>query len=390
MYDSAHQFEPLLLNDRQLETVAPLSQSIVMGSIKLTSVAHETTRATLRELVQKMNSFYSNRIEGQITHPRNIERALQNDFSHRPDIARLQRIALAHIAAEKELEGVGDAGSALRSVFLINVHRALYERLAPGDRLSDDGDVIIPGQIRTRNVQVSRHVPPNAGSLPVFLKRLDEVYDASRGWGQILIHTACLHQRIAWVHPFLDGNGRATRLQSHCALWKLSEGLWSPSRGLARSTDAYYAALHNADSPRRGDLDGRGNLSALGLLEWVKYFLGVCEDQVTYMSNMLALDGISQRIEALILFRSTQDKRMRREAILPLIHVFALGPVTRGEFAQLTGLGERNARSLLSKLLADGLLVSDTAYGPVRIGLPLDSLGMLFPNLYPEASLPLD
>ena len=195
---------------------------------------------------------------------------------------------------------------------------------------------------------------------------------------------------MAWVHPFLDGNGRAVRLQSHCALWKLSEGLWSPSRGFARSTAAYYAALHNADSPRRGDLDGRGNLSALGLLEWVKYFLGVCDDQVSYMSKMLALDGIKQRIEALIVYRSMQDKAIRREAILPLIHIFGMGPVTRGEFSQMTGLAERSARSLLSRLLADKLLVTDSAYGPVRFGLPLDSLHLLFPNLYPEADLPLE
>lgn len=53
-------------------------------------------------------------------------------------------------------------------------------------------------------------------------------------------------------------------------------------------------------------------------------------------------------------------------------------------------LRERNARSLLSQLLAAGLVVSDSAYGPVRFGLPLDSLSMLFPNLYPEADLPLD
>lgn len=235
-------------------------------------------------------------------------------------------------------------------------------------------------------MRVGRHVPPLAASLPAFLNRLDQVYGAVRGWERTLIAAACAHHRVAWVHPFLDGNGRATRLQSHCALWKLSEGLWSPSRGFARSTAAYYTALHNADSPRRGDLDGRGNLSALGLLEWVRYFLGVCEDQVSYMSRMLALDGIKQRIEALIIFRSMQDKAIRREAILPLIHIFGLGPVTRKEFSQLTGLGERNARTLLSKLLADKLLVSDSAYGPVRFGLPLDSLHLLFPNLYPEAS----
>ena len=390
MYDSPHQFEPTSLSDRQLEEIRALAENIVHSSIKLTSAAHETTRAALRELVRQMNSFYSNRIEGQSTHPRNIERALQHDFSQKPDEARLQRIALAHIEAEIELEQRLGNNSALTTAFLIDAHRALYERLRPEDRVSDDGVVIIPGQIRTRDVEVGRHISPSAASLPAFLDRLDQVYGSVRSWERTLITTACAHHRVAWVHPFLDGNGRATRLQSHCALWKLSEGLWSPSRGFARSTSAYYAALHNADSPRRGDLDGRGNLSAAGLLEWVKYFLGVCEDQVSYMSRMLALNGIKQRIEALIIFRSTHDKAIRREAILPLVHVFGLGPVARGDFAQMTGLGERSARTLLSKLLADKLLVSDSAYGPVRFGLPLDSLALLFPNLYPEASQQLD
>ena len=153
-----------------------------------------------------------------------------------------------------------------------------------------------------------------------------------------MIETACAHHRVAWVHPFLDGNGRAARPQTHCALWKLSEGLWSPSRGFARSTQAYYAALHNADAPRRGDLDGRGNLSASGLLEWVEYFLEMCNDQVSFMAKMLTLENIRQRIEALVVVRD-----IKREAILPLVHIFGLGPVTRGDFARMTGLRERTA-----------------------------------------------
>jgi Fic family protein len=390
MYDSPHQFEPLLLNERQLEKVFPLAEEIVLASVKLTSAAHSTTRASLRELVRQMNSYYSNRIEGQSTHPRNIEKALQNDFSQRPDDARLQRIAMAHIDAEKILETHPDQTLSLKSSFLIDAHRALYARLGPDDRRSNDGQIIIPGQLRTLEVQVGRHVPPKASSLPFFLKRIDEVYGTGRNWESLLISTACAHHRVAWVHPFMDGNGRATRLQSQYAIWKLSEGLWSPSRGFARSTNAYYAALINADSPRRGDLDGRGNLSAAGLLAWVEYFLGICNDQVSYMSRMLALEGIQQRIEALIIFKSTHDKAIRREAVLPLIHVFGQGPVTRGDFSQMTGLGERNARSLISRLLADGLLVSDSMYGPVRFGLPLNCLGMLFPNLYPEVDLPVD
>jgi hypothetical protein len=42
-------------------------------------------------------------------------------------------------------------------------------------------------------------------------------------------------------------------------------GLWTVSRGFARNRDAYLAALAGADEHRRGDLDGRGNLSNQGL-----------------------------------------------------------------------------------------------------------------------------
>jgi hypothetical protein len=38
----------------------------------------------------------------------------------------------------------------------------------------------------------------------------------------------------------------------------------------------------------------------------------------------------------------------------------------------------------------EGLLVTDSASGPVRWGLPLDSLQFLFLELYPEAATKLD
>ena len=60
--------------------------------------------------------------------------------------------------------------------------------------------------------------------------------------------------------------------------------------------------------------------------------------------------------------------------------------MSRSEFTQMSGLGERTARSLLSYLLRAGLLVSDSKLGPVRLGLPLDALQFLFPSLYPEAA----
>jgi Fic family protein len=275
----------------------------------------------------------------------------------------------------------------MSSAFLISAHRELYCRLSPEDRTTEDREIVEPGTVRAKNVEIYKHIPPDAASLPRFLERLDAVFDRKRAWDSHLIAAACLHHRAAWVHPFLDGNGRAVRLQSHCALWELSGGLWSPSRGLARATQDYYSHLHNADAPRMGALDGRGNLSTKALLEWIDFFLNICADQVNFMREMLDLDGMKRRIEALVTFRSkTREGAMRSEAALPLFHVFAAGPVTRGEFAQMTGLGERTARTLMSYLLQVGLLQSDSRVGPVRWGLPLDSLQFLFPELYPEAA----
>lgn len=386
MYDSPHQFEPLLPT-RNVDALLDKAGGIVQSAIALTSVAHHTSRDAVKELVRSINSYYSNRIEGQGTHPANIERALNQDFSNQPDIAQLQRIALAHIDAERELELRVEKGqSAIQSDFLLAAHEALYSRLSQADRMTKDGHIVEPGVLRTEAVEVGRHIPPTAESVPSFLKRMDEVYGREKGWERKLIAIACLHHRAAWVHPFFDGNGRATRLQTHCALWPLSGGLWSSSRGLARAQQDYYAKLINADAPRRGDLDGRGNLTAVGLTEWVDFFLGICEDQVNFMTRMLDLDGMKQRIEALITYRAAHDKEIRSEAILPLHHLFAAGPVSRGDFIQMTGLGERTGRTLLARLLATKLVVSDSPRGPVSFGLPLDALYLLLPELYPEAN----
>lgn len=382
MYDSPHQFEPLLPAN-----IAPAllekAQEIVTLSARLSGAAHPSARAVVRELVRAMNSYYSNRIEGQGTHPRHIAAALRQQFSGRPDIALLQRIAIAHIEAERELEQ--RALPALTADTLVAAHQALYARLEAADRTTEEGQIVVPGQLRSEEVQIGQHVPPIASALPRFLARMDQVYGKPMQPANHLIAAACCHHRAAWVHPFRDGNGRAIRLQSHLALWPLSTGLWSPNRGLARATVQYYARLHNADAPRRGDYDGRGNLSTAALLEWVDFFLEICLDQVNFMSTMLALDDMKRRISALITFRAAHDKKIRREAILPLYHSFAAGPMTRAEFTQITGLGERTARNLLSHLLATGLLQTDSPLGPVYFALPLDALAFLLPELYPEA-----
>jgi Fic family protein len=386
-YDSIHQFEPLLPR-QDLDELHAQTLEIEDKSSRLGNSIHCTTVSSIQELVRSMNSYYSNRIEGQSTHPANIERALAHDFSDRPDIAKLQRVAVAYIDAEKELERIGGRSldPTLRSTTLIDAHRALYHQLAPEDRTTPEGRVIEPGQIRQEQVTVGNHLPPIWSSIPNFLNRIDQVYAKQAPSSQSLIYIASAHQRAMWVHPFLDGNGRAVRLQTHLALLNVTKGLWSMNRGLARNRDAYYSHLARADEPRHGDLDGRGNLSEKMLHAWCQWFIGIAFDQVSFMEKMLNLSEMRKNIEALISFRASHDKEIRREAIAPLYQLYLAGPTKRGDFLQMTGLGERTARSLLARLLKTRMVTSESHKAPIQFAFPLDSLQFLLPNLYPEAS----
>ena len=63
-------------------------------------------RGSVGELVRSMNCYYSNLIEGHDTHPVDINRALEGDYSIEPKKRDLQMEARAHI----EVQGIVDRG----------------------------------------------------------------------------------------------------------------------------------------------------------------------------------------------------------------------------------------------------------------------------------------
>lgn len=391
MYVRPDQLEPLIPSAAEArQQLATLAGEVAARALAMKRMVHPVTEARLARLLRSVNSYYSNRIEGQHTHPLDIERALKKNFSKEPDKARRQRIAVAHIEAQLRMEEwiATESVDVYAPAFLSRLHHVFYEQLPPADRVTPEGDPIVPGEWREKDVKVGGHVPPAHGSVRLFLERAQEVYGAARGFDEQLVACACAHHRIAWVHPFRDGNGRVTRLQSQAALLKMGvgSGLWAVSRGLARDVQTYYDRLADADAPRRGDYDGRGNLSEQGLVAFARFFLETCMDQVTFMGGMLDLVQFRQRLRAYVLLRSEAGSGIRPEAELPLYHLFLAGETTRGEFKQMTGLGARTAEGLLKALLKAELVESDSPKGSVRFGFPLEALAYYFPRLYPEAA----
>ena len=66
----------------------------------------KSARTELARLMREMNSYYSNLIEGHKTLPRDIERALKEDFSNSPDDRRNQKLSVAHVRAEDAIDAL--------------------------------------------------------------------------------------------------------------------------------------------------------------------------------------------------------------------------------------------------------------------------------------------
>ena len=395
LYEHPSQMEPMLPREAKVGPALERAHDLIRRADRLTGWGRSGALPGLRQLLRAMNSYYSNKIEGQHTLPREIEQALRSDYAQDADKARRQRLALAHMATELQLETLGSLWSGEQvwaPQTVCDIHQDLFARLPPEDRIQGSGperQVLVPGQLRHREVRVGRHAAPSAIALPSFLSRWSQVYGQVRRGEMQIVAMAAAHQRLAWIHPFLDGNGRAARLHSHLVLGHLglTNGLWSPLRGFARTQEAYYAHLAAADAPRAGDLDGRGNLTEAGLLDWIDYVIGVCLDQVAFMTSLLALEGMKDRIAACLSYEERVMRQgVRTESLRALHYLFSTqSELDRADFKAMLGLGDRLATAQVSALLARGLLLSDSPYGALRFGVPQHALRFYFPNLWPEA-----
>jgi Fic family protein len=398
-YDSPHQFEPLLPSPAAMAPLLEKAGDLAARSTVLGAASAKPAQAELRTLLRSMNSYYTNRIEGEHTRPSDIERALQQDFSANADLARRQRLAVAHIRTEELCEGelvrraVTEGDGATRWLYsadaLAWMHRELFRDLPANDLALSDGSTMVPGELRQRGVAVGRHEAPAWPSLPRFLIRWQKVYGGTRRGEASVVALAAAHHRLAWMHPFSDGNGRVTRLHTHLLLhgWGLTRGLWSPLRGFARTEAKYKALLQAADEHRRGDLDGRGNLTQAGLVAWIEYTLDLCIDQVEFMAMQLDVQGMRDRVQAALAYESAVVRSgVRQEALIPLHYLFATqGELGRADFKAMTGLGERVATATVSALLNRGFVATDSPYGSLRFAIPRHALRFYFPALWPEA-----
>ncbi len=345
--------------------------------------------SSLSNLVRSMNCYYSNLIEGHDTHPIDIERALKGDYSNDARKRDLQLEAQAHITVQEWIDQGGLRGRAFTTDGLRETHARFCALLPPDmlwveDPASGEKLPLEPGALRKRDVIVGQHVAVSAGALPRFLGRFEEAY-GRLGTTDSIIAAAAGHHRVLWIHPFLDGNGRVARLMSHAALLeKLDTGaLWSVARGLARNVVEYKAHLASCDQPRRNDLDGRGTLSEEALADFVRFFLRICIDQVTFMEGLIQPDQLRVRV-GIWAEEEIRLGKLPAKAKDVLDALLYRGELPRADIVQIVSTGDRQARRLTAALIDYGAVTSESTRAPLRLAFPATLAARWMPGLFPD------
>ncbi len=383
--------EPLLLSEgsRHRPALTDLSVELAAKASGFRRSLPPGVLTALANLVRAMNCYYSNLIEGHDTHPIDIERALKHDYSQDETKRNLQLEARAHISVQQWIDAGGLKDRDTTTGAVCEIHKRFCD-LLPDELLWTEsketgGKIRIePGKLREHDVKVGRHVPVSPGAVPRFMQRFKEGF-AGLGKAEAILATGAMHHRLLWIHPFLDGNGRVARLMSHAHLLHLLDtgGVWSVARGLARSVSRYKELLANCDLQRRNDLDGRGNLSEEALVEFTRYFLETCLDQVTFMENLMQPDRLRARVLVWAEEETKLGKLPQRAGQL-LEAILYRGELPRGEVAALLGIPERTTRRVTRELLQQGVFVSDSTRAPLRLAFPAALASRWMPGLFPE------
>ena len=391
--ESLSLMEPLIPSEKNMRDLDDIVLDLIAKSNRLAGKLNPTVQTSIGNLVRSMNCYYSNLIEDHNTHPKDIDKALTKQYSKNKQKRDLQKEAVAHIEVQRMIDNEKDIKRHPASLeYVLWIHKEFCSRL-PKDLLivtneeTNEKLEVIPGELRKNEVIVGRHIPPNNKNLERFLNRFEEKFTSEKlSKIQQIISIGAAHHRLLWIHPFLDGNGRVTRLVSHAMMLKLGIGssLWSISRGLARNITNYKQLLMAADNPRHGDRDGRGNLSEQALIDFCKFFIQICIDQIEYMESLIQPEELLRRIE-LYARDEVNAERLPKGSLALLREALFVGEFERGKAPEITGYKDRAARKVLSALVKKGLLVSDTPKSAVRLAFPYEEVvERWFPKLYPE------
>lgn len=234
-----------------------------------------------------------------------------------------------------------DSGAPVTEGMIREIHKHLVEGVR--------GGVAAPGEYRkVQNYIVNSatgeavYTPPPAYDVPILMAEMVDWLNHEKEIHAVLISGVAQFQ-LVHIHPFLDGNGRTSRLLSTLCLYRFGydfKQLFTISEYYDRNRSAFYRAIQ---SVREQDMDMTG---------WLEYFVSGLETQMT---------EVKQRGERVI----RHDVLVRKHGLnerqgKALAYLLEHASISIGDYERLCpDVSRRSLQRDLNSLANKGLLGSE-------------------------------
>ena len=223
--------------------------------------------------------------------------------------------------------------------------REIHKRLVEGVR----GGAAAPGEYRKiQNYVVNSatgetiYTPPPAHDVPIMMAELVDWLSQEQEVPPVLISGISQFQ-LVHIHPFLDGNGRTSRLLSTLCLYRAGydfKRLFTISEYYDRNRPAFYRAIQ---SVREAGMDMTG---------WLEYFV---EGLTTQLAEIRQRGERALRRDVLV-----REHQLSRRQAKALGHILEHGNLTIQDFERLCPeVSRRSLQRDLKAMLERGLVVTE-------------------------------
>ena len=257
------------------------------------------------------------------------------------DVRELQNYQKAFAFVSEYLEAGGPITEGLV--------REIHKRLVEGVR----GGAAAPGEYRkVQNYVVNSatgepvYTPPPAHDVPIMMAELVDWLNGEREVHPVLVSGIAQFQ-LVHIHPFLDGNGRASRLLSTLCLYRAGydfKRLFTISEYYDRDRPAFYRAIQ---SVRERGMDMTG---------WLEYFIA---GLTAHLSEVRRRGEQAIRRDGLAKERRLSDRQARA-----LGHILEHGSLAIQDFEVLCPDVNRRSLQRDLKAMLDKGIIAEQATSP--------------------------
>ncbi len=351
-YIRTNGFEHYHLTDSIVSKLTAIAESkAIIERAKL--LPKNEVRLRRQALIRMTHS--STEIEGNVLTLQQVEAIVANKKVVAPqrDIYEVKN----YLNALKYIAQVVETQQPITQKTLLRIHRLVTDRTLPKDR---------SGHYRTGPIYVVRrrlgladeivYTGPKAKDVPQLSQYLLTWLAASeREQINPVIVAGILHQEIAAVHPFTDGNGRTARAMATLVLYQRGydfRRLFALEDYYNRDRGAYYAAINIGKhyQGRRTDFT-----------PWLEYFVAGFQEEI---------DRVKAQISALSLKKLswgvTQQLYLEKDQFTIIDFIDQMGRMTASDVVDILSVPRRTAQLKLSKLKALGV-ITQQGKGPSSV-----------------------